>query len=257
MRVIQPADLITAFCSKPERRRLYEGLAKATNIILTPASEGAWSTRTANGTRTITYTPTDHPEACLAHELLHIQLQENGYRCYLTAVSFAPKHDWVLFLLSKLDNELQHHKLYPAFLRLGFGPEHMYYDNDRDTYRLIQKDIARFTSDSPVEFFLSAYVPTIAPGGAGTTQDRLAIENQLRAKASTQTWKTLMAIRKVIMEYRDSNTLDAARTIARIMQLLGQYEPTWIGHTKRFPDDGIFIGNPFTMEEARRALAGT
>ena len=69
----------------------------------------------------ITFTDSPNPEESLAHELLHSALQKDGYqRMRYGTCSFTLDDKWFGNLIFCLVNELQHHRMYPRYLELGF-----------------------------------------------------------------------------------------------------------------------------------------
>jgi hypothetical protein len=142
-------DLIDRFCSVPARRQLYADVSSHTPIDLTPSNDDGWSSKTDQGRTTIFYAGTDHPEACLAHELLHAKLKCHGYEQYCTAICLTRKHPFITRVLEILDNELQHHKFYAEFLALGFEPSQMYHDSDSEVGTQLRQSIAALQSQHP------------------------------------------------------------------------------------------------------------
>lgn len=83
---------------------------------------------TQNGKSTIFYNPNIVDNESIAHELLHIWLNKFNYVIgNHIFVSF--QSDWKLskifnkFLCDYIENCLDHYKMYPKYLEMGFGPE--------------------------------------------------------------------------------------------------------------------------------------
>lgn len=240
-------DLVKSFCNVPVRNQLYSEVSSRTKIVLEPSTDTCWGSKTQGSETTIFYAPTRHPEASFAHELLHAKKKLQGYKQYCTAICRTPKRPLIARVLEILDNELPHHKFYAEFLALGFKPAEMYEDSDAEVANQLLEDIAGLKRDDPPELFLNSYVTIIAPGGGETEQERKNLEKVLEEKCPNRYWKKLRTIEAAIREFRDGPSLDAGPTIAQILRSLGDYEPTWVGTSDRFPDSGFFIGNPFTI----------
>ena len=78
-------DLIDGFCGVPARRQLYEYASSQTEITLKPTAGDSWGSTTTDGQTMIYFARANHPEACLAHELLHAKLKCQGYKQYCVA----------------------------------------------------------------------------------------------------------------------------------------------------------------------------
>jgi hypothetical protein len=186
----------------------------------------------------------------LAHELLHARMKIHGYRQYGTSVSLTPKRYLLKRVLEILDNELQHHKFFPDFIALGFRANEMYVDSDEFWAKQLGEQIEQLTPNQPLELFFNSFVTLIAPGGFGTDQERKTLERMMQQRCAPGYWKHLRGIKSALAEFRDSASMDAAQTIARVVRELGEYEPAWIGFNMDFPSSGIFVGRSFTLEDA-------
>ena len=182
LKTINVEALIEGFCSVPIRSELYEEISSHGNVAFTPSDNDSWYSKTQQGKTTIAYAPTDHPEASLAHELLHARLKYRGYRQYTIALCLTPKRAFVARVLEILDNELQHHKFYPDFLALGFEPWQMYNDSDQKVWEESRQSVAALRSRDPLELFFNSYVTVIAPGGADE-DERKVVEKSWKQSA--------------------------------------------------------------------------
>src|SRR5205823_12320984 len=81
----------------------------------------------------ISYQKTAHPGASLAHELLHVLVQHSGYERIRVGFSTIDQTWRFQRLMTCLDNELQHHKMFPRFAQLGFPANEFYADDDVET----------------------------------------------------------------------------------------------------------------------------
>ena len=242
--------LIDRFCSEPARKRLYDEVGRSTPITFKPSQDEHWGSVTQGDKTTIFFSPSTHPEAALAHELLHAKLKISGYKQYCTAVALTPKRHLLPTVLGILDNELQHHKFFRDFAALGFPANEMYADSDKDWALHLKQDIEGLSPEKVLELFFNSYVTLIAPGGFGTDEERKKLERMMQERSAPGYWKRLRAIKAAITEFRDSSSLDAAPTVARILRELGNHEPAWISFDQNFPSSGLFIGKSFTTEEA-------
>jgi hypothetical protein len=240
--------IVSAFCEQPNRKALYDYVATRTAITFERNTASGWGSKTENGNTIIYWSDTAHPEACLCHELLHAKLKIDGYQQYVQTQCRTVESSRILRLLGALDNELPHHAFYPQFATLGFAPEEMYEDNDKDTYRFIKDEIALLKGkDSAIEDYFYLLISTIAPGGCMSDQQRSELLGLLEAKAPRRFWKRLVTIQEVFAAFAASGSLDAGPIIVQVLTALGNYDPTWISTPLgKFPDDGLFVGTPFS-----------
>jgi hypothetical protein len=78
-------------------------------------------------------------------------------------------------------------------------------------------------------------------------QQRSELLGLLEAKAPRRFWKRLVTIQEVFAAFAASGSLDAGPIIVQVLTALGNYDPTWISTPLgKFPDDGLFVGNPFS-----------
>jgi len=244
-------DLINSFCSVPLRRRVYEEVCSHTPIVFIQSNDSFWRSETKNGQTTIYHAAADHPEACLAHELLHAKVKSNGYKQYAVAICRTSKKNSIAHLLEILDNELQHHKFYREFLALGFEPSQMYADSDKDVWTKVRRGVAGICKTDPLDKFLEQYVTIIAPGGVENKKQRREAERRLRKRCLPGHWERLLSIGNAITRFGDNTVLDAGPTIVEILKAVGGYEPTWIGWSEQFPGSGLFVGEPFTLDGSK------
>ncbi|WP_137105587.1 hypothetical protein [Azospirillum argentinense] len=220
------------------------------------ADEVSWSSTTMGGGTTITGAPTKHPDASLAHELLHAKLKINGYRQYGATTAMHHKYRAANIIAQMLDNELQHHRMYSEFLNIGFKAEQFYNDDDIKSYRKVRRELKAMGQTTAREEFLRAFVTVIAPGGAGTEDERIKLRNFLRARCGKNTWDILIGIENEIAGWVAQPSPDSGSVLVNIFRLLGGYDSTWIGWTAdSFPANGIFVGQPFTLQQATTWLA--
>ena len=100
---------------------LYTKIEGLTPIHVIPSSDLTWSSETKGGTTTIEFADTINPAESLYHELLHADLKTGGYLQYnLVNWGHNPLAQKVSGLLTALDNELQHHRIYSTFIGAGF-----------------------------------------------------------------------------------------------------------------------------------------
>lgn|GEM_PF-1503392 len=241
----------------PAVNDLYQQVDEQTPITFTEmAGNDGWSSETTGGVTRITGTPTTHPDAAMAHELLHAKLKIGGYKRYCTTTAMHLKQRTANVIASMLDNELQHHKMFADFLSMGFQPEQFYHDDDSGTYAQIRKELKAMKRTQLPEEFLRPFVTIIAPGGAGGEDERIKLRNFFRTCCPPTYQKVLCNIEQEIAAWATQPSLDAGDTIVKIFELLGGYDHTWIGwDAADFPTSGHFIGPSFTMQQAQAWLA--
>jgi hypothetical protein len=107
-----------------------------------------------------------------------------------------------------LDNELQHHRMYDEFLKLGLPPEEFYEDADSKSFSRARRELRTLTPAAPLETFFRLFVTVIAPGGVGDEADRQKLRSFLKTRFSGQTWQILMEIEAEFLAWRQDHSLD-------------------------------------------------
>ena len=241
----------------PAVEELYQEIHAQTPVTFTEqAGNDEWSSQTMGGTTSISGTPTAHPDAAMAHELLHAKLKIGGYKQYCTTTAMNMKYKLANTIARMLDNELQHHKMFGDFLAMGFQPEQFYHDGDTGSFQDIRRRFQGMRSKQTPEEFFWSFVTVIAPGGVGADEERRKLKALCKAKCSAATWKILCDIEQEIAAWVAQPSLDAGDTIVKIFQLLGGYDSTWVGcDATSFPASGHFIGQPFTEQQVEAWFA--
>ena len=244
-------QLIEDFCAVPSRRELYESVASEGRLLFQTNESDGWLSQTVNGVTTVFHAPSNHPQACLGHELLHASLKNQGYKQFTVAVCLTAKKHIIARVLGALDNELQHHKFYKSFLNLGFPGTEMYHDDDSQLEGYIRESVGELQGvNTPVEEYFFLYLTLIAPGGSASDSKRQELLDLLEEASPRRYWRRLVSIGESIGNFGHGSTVDASPTIKSIFESLGGYDPTWVGSdVDAFPQSGFFIGTPFTAEE--------
>jgi hypothetical protein len=246
--------LVTEALQTASVRQLYEQVSALTPIEFKTAHAGSWKSETSDEKTTITVAPTKHPEAALAHELLHARLKISGYRQYVIAVSMDAKREALMRILPILDNELQHHRMFKDYVAAGLDPHHFYDDDDANSFHHVRQQLGQLHKDSPPEEFLRLFVTVLAPGGVGGDDERREIRSLFEQRCRAKTWAMLTKIEEAFQQWTDSDSLDAGPTVLKVFRVLGGYRRSWIGHTANSLADGRFVGERFILEEASNRL---
>ncbi len=218
-----------------------------------------WGSSTADGRTVIEFVPTKAPVEALAHELLHADLKLKGYQQFTSLVALAPKERRQLYLtvLSMLDNELQHHRMFRGFTALGLSKKRFYNDTDKNTYREVRREVEELQKgDHPAEFLLQ-FASVIAPGGAGDEAQRQPLKNFVKTRCTPETWRVLVEVEGLIEKWRLGTSLDVTATVRDILRLVAGEDRLWFGPTGCTDLAlGQFTDVEFTIEEATTYLQG-
>ncbi len=209
-----------------------------------------WSSTVDGQKATIEVADTDRPMAAFAHELLHLRLSARGYRHILgNGNRDEAKRILVSYVLSALDNELQHHRMFPEFIAHGFDEAEFYADSDDTAIEAVLGEIEILSSSGPVSLAFLPYLSLIAPGGGWLAGARESALEQLKSKASSEVWQKLLATKAVIDAWAGSCSLDPTDTIVTILELLGDVDGTWIAEDVTNYPVGSFIPRSMTQEQ--------
>lgn len=234
---------------------LHASIEANTPIAYKQSETNLWGSTTQSGKTIISYADCKYPAEAFAHELLHAELKLNGYIQYATYVVKAPcpHRSAVEALLCILDNELQHHRMVNRFLELRLDPKRFYNDRDVNSFKKVRRAVERMNDRNTVAEFFTQLVTVIAPGGTQTETERNQLRNYLMDHAGRKNKKRLEDIEAHFADWRNSSSLDAAPAIQRILQSIELDCSYWVGASMNFPDDGLFVGAPFRVDEAERA----
>lgn len=246
--------LITEALANTSVASLYQWADALSPITIKPSDGKTWGSETTPDGTVISVAPTRYPAESLYHELLHADLKVKGYRQHSTFVRVTD-NNLVQALANALDNELQHHRMYPAFVAAGFDPEHFYHDGDEATFATIRKKLKRLTpaTTHAATYFL-IYLSIIAPGGRGDEEKRAQLDRFFRMKVPTNKLRLVDEAADKVREWGIASDVDPGPLIVEIIAGLGDFGGWWLGASENFPEDGHFTGAPFTLDDAQRFL---
>lgn len=208
-----------------------------------------WGCEVVGKTAHISYQKTKNPGGALAHELLHVITQHNGYRrpkVWFSTIDQTWRFDR---LMGCLDNELQHHKMYARFAQAGFTPTEFYADDDSETPDRLEEVLAR--SSAELIDVLPDYFTLIAPGGCLPPEQRERLEVQFMQLRGGQFSTQFTSIKSTVEQWALSGTYDARPTFRAIFLILQDPCYTWLGFTEHErPPEGFFVDQIFEIEEA-------
>lgn len=230
-------------------------------LVITIGSGPAWESSIVNGKAIIRMAKTARPMASFAHEILHLRLSARGYRHILgsgnpdQAVNSIAQD-----LLSALDNELQHHRIFPEFLSAGFANDEFYTDEDDEDWVDVETHVRALSGTETPSIVLLAYLSLIAPGGGWPEGKREEIADLLRAKIAPVTWNKLLTVKAAIDAWSLQAEMDPTQTIVSIFEALGDLDGTFIAENVNSYPAGAFIPRSMTPQQfedlARRAAGG-
>lgn len=215
-------DLVEKALENPKVRALFETITTKTRVTFREVKQVEWTCQTVDGRTDIDVSPTKYPAEALAHELLHTELKLAGYRQYTLLGALVPQERRQLYseVLSMLDNELQHHRMFHRFGQLGLAGKRFYNDADKSTFGEVRKQVEAMSATDPAAAFLLQFVSVIALGGSSDERQRKPLRNFIQSRCSAATWRVLLEIERHIADWRQAPTLDAKDVIRSILALL-------------------------------------
>ena len=243
--------------AKSDRRvqSLLKNLEAQVKIKYRRSNDDGWGSNLEGLFATIWWCGCKHPSASLAHELLHIQLQINGYRRIRVIVSNIASYEIIKRLMDCIDNEIQHHKIYPLFISMGFTPEQFYCDSDAETIQFLRQEVAlgfNFVAEASIVFF-----SLIAPGGGLTDAEKDDLRTQLITMDDGKYSSAIIGISSAISDWIQSPISDASEYIKQVfLAIQPENNMTWYGFSSlaRPFGDGMFVDLEFSVKEPKRLI---
>lgn len=223
---------------------LLDELSREIRFEFLSSSDSSWGSNMESPGRAVIYAaPTTAPAESMAHELLHIRTQLLGYRRLRIDASRTLPLDFRGHLISALDNELQHHRMFPEYRRRGFSSTRFYRDDDTNTEAALRSELA--TNDS-FRDLLVPFLSLIAPGG----QLRESAKRKLRAQFFGKPFGDgFQRVEAILQSWARQHHLDAEAAVREIYLLVDPQQLTWLGYGTEadFPGNGFFVGRPFSL----------
>lgn len=229
-------------------RALLAEIQRHVQIKYERSDRDGWTSNMEGNTAYIGFTECQHPSAALAHELLHITTQLQGYRRMRISFAASERAPRVKRLLDCLDNELQHHKFYPKFLSLQFRPNQFYGDSDLNTEKWLLEAGERL-HENAMDIFPDWFT-ALAPGGSIGDDAKAHIREIFLANTDGRFRQQLLDVEAVVREWQLSPLYDAAPTVKRIFLIAEPVDNlTWIGFevNDRPPEKGFFVDKKFEV----------
>lgn len=241
---------ISEITADPRISSLWAAVNAKLTVSFKPSDDTHWgSMADGNGTAVVSTAPTAHPVESLAHELLHLNLRNEGYRNLRLILWPRDKSGrYGSHLISALDNELQHHRMFALFQSLGFDPKFFYHDGDTSTATYLAKATRQKGEDFRQP--LCDYLTLIAPGGTLTDAQIPSFHQEFRRMARGAFGSKFDEVDRIIGDWKTSPDLNAEPYVRRIIHLLEDPAIMWIGYNKQeaFPADGFFIDQSFEIK---------
>ncbi|WP_292459586.1 hypothetical protein [Mesorhizobium sp.] len=203
---------------------------KAYTVSVGFAKGPEWEAQVKGRTAVIRIAETGRPLSSFAHELLHLRLSARGYRHILAGGNIDDqKRLQLIEVLVALDNELQHHRMFPDFIEAGFNGSEFYAESDDRAFIALRKQIkALKLRVSPSAAFL-IYLTLIGPGGCWPDGKREDLLKRLQEAVSAEVWTKLEKTKAIIEDWKHRDSLDPASTIVEILKTLGDLGGSMVG----------------------------
>jgi hypothetical protein len=230
-------------------RELYEKVNKVYTVELIKTKEDTWSSNINENKAIISYCDTKYPESCFVHELLHFDTQINGYKRLRVGFSGFDQTDYFGKLMTALDNELQHHKMFPKFLKLGYPKEQFYIDNDTETENYLRSYLTKKVIEFKPTFL--RYLTLIAPGGLISDIVKDELKEKFKLLDNNKYRAYFDHIDKQFYDWTNTTSLDAEPFLKEMFIAISGGEFTWLGYgtATEFPNNGFFVDKVFAIKQ--------
>jgi hypothetical protein len=166
-----------------ETNELFERIRTGRTVTFCKSKEPGWACDIkADGTINIEWNTGDSIEPAFVHEMLHIDLQLNGYQRFIGAQSEHPAIRSIGYALGSLDNELQHHKIYPKFLSMGLRGTEFYGRHSKYIVPITRKLMKEEGTVQNEYQFVGLWAPVCSVGGADQKEDMEELKKELLSK---------------------------------------------------------------------------
>jgi len=239
---------------KDKRNKELLNIIKKNKIKLNfeKSQDETWGVKLDNKNATILFQKCNNPAAALAHELLHVVTQLNGYEKIeiFTSPKLDPK-DFAI-LMAALDNELQHHKLYKQFISYGYKAKDFYVDSDKDIETMLRIHVNSYINSNNISLIqiIPDFLTTIGKGGHISTQSKNEIV-ELFYSINAYQYKTQLENIKLLIEKwslnSSYNSIDIHKKI--ILEIEPKPNFTWFGLDKnnKNMDEGYYVDEKFEI----------
>lgn len=220
----------------------------AYKLHIARSEDREWSSKVGNGNALIGMAVTERPLPSFAHEILHVCLSARGYK-HIVEIANMDEHkrNVLQAIVSALDNELQHHRMFHEFVSAGFEGGEFYHDGDDASHVEVRAAIEEITADQHSTAAFFSYITLIAPGGSWPSGEQEDLIQLLKSKVSDETWAKMLKISELIDAWKVQSDLDPTNTVADIIETLGDLDNTFVGEADAYPV-GAFIPKTLTYE---------
>lgn len=233
----------------PRIKPLFEAIREKVKVKFHRSEVETWGSRMESGIAHISYQKCNDPVPPMAHELLHIDTQLNGYRNIIIGISTYDRTPLFGRFMTCLNNELQHHKFYKKYLKMALPANELYCEDPVELEEYIKGQINK-RIDKLIEI-IPDFFTLIAPGGCLADDVKVDFLKQIVEIKNGAYQNQLNEIERIVTAWRESDSYDNLPVIRDIMLVL-QPKPnyTWFGFNKtdRPPDQGFFVDKIFKIE---------
>ncbi len=163
--------------------------------------------------------------------------------------SFALDGKWFGNLITCLDNELQHQRMYHRYLELGFDASKFYGEFAKEMRRHYDRLLNESKGD--MRTVMTGYLSLVAPGGSLSDDERVEFIQRFKAIHKGSYAASLARVDEALAAWRQQASLDAEDTVRKIIREMQTPSETFIGYgtSDEFPANGFFIDDAFSLEE--------
>lgn len=228
------ANIKRKFLQNESVASLFNRVDAVTPIKLKAKSQRFWSSATANGECIIEIGATANADEKVYHELLHADLKNNGYTQHLGVWHFHSNEKVARLknILTPLDNEFQHHKMFQQFVDAGFDRDKFYDDYGLEETLLLAVEHANRSTN--VDEALLHYLTFCSVGSHSFCMEQL--KENFKEKLDPDVTTILCRIESIIAEWasNDVAVTQSAEFKKAILEQLGIFGGCKIG---RHEDD--------------------
>lgn len=210
---------------------------------------------------------TENPQAAFAHEILHTYIQIKGYKRILGGINLESiKTSEFRDYLINFDNEIQHWKMYPAFISMNYEYKYFFADSDQYEFKKSIENILKLANEVEPSLIIKTdlalrFLTVIIPIGFLRKSERKSYEQRFLDLNNYSYREMFLNIKKIITSWSSSSSYNSIEVMIQLLKIIG-FSKAWITQNELNGDldqeildtKGTFVGHAFSIETVKSKI---